>query len=143
VTIKQIYQNRKKRGLKMTTLVNEIGNLASFIGSLTVVGSTLLWIYNKFIGKPREKRREEEEEKKHKYTMKMIRKENEPLNESIQQLNEWLAESQADRKQLNKVTDEHTNTIDHHEKQLDNHNNRLIVLETKNGIPTYSIKKGE
>lgn len=127
----------------MTTLVNEIGNLASFIGSLTVVGSTLLWIYNKFIGKPREKRREEEEEKKHKYTMKMIRKENEPLNESIQQLNEWLAESQADRKQLNKVTDEHTNTIDHHEKQLDNHNNRLIVLETKNGIPTYSIKKGE
>jgi len=124
----------------MTTLVNEIGNLASFIGSLTVVGSTLLWIYNKFIGKPREKRREEEEEKKHKYTMKMIRKENEPLNESIQQLNEWLAESQADRKQLNKVTDEHTNTIDHHEKRLDNHNNRLIVLETKNGIPTYSKK---
>jgi len=124
----------------MTTLVNEMGDLASFIGSLTVVGSALLWIYNKFIGKPREKRREEEEDKKHKYTMKMIRKENEPLNESIQQLNEWLAESQADRKQLNKVTDEHTNTIDHHEKRLDNHNNRLIVLETKNGIPTYSKK---
>jgi len=127
----------------MTTLVNEMGDLASFIGSLTVVGSALLWIYNKFIGKPREKRRKEEEDKKHKYTMKMIRKENEPLNESIQQLNEWLAESQADRKQLNKVTDEHTNTIYHHEKQLDNHNNRLIVLETKNGIPTYSKKGGE
>ena len=124
----------------MEQLVNNMGNLASFIGSLTVVGGALLWIYNKFIARPREKRREREENKKHEQMMKVITKENEPLTHSIKQLNEWLSESKADRKKLNEIAVINSNTLKEHDEKLDNHHDRLIVLETKNGIRTYSYK---
>ena len=127
----------------MEQLVNEMGNIASFIGSLTVVGGALLWIYNKFIAKPREKRREQRQAKRHEHTMEVITKENEPLNESIKQLNEWLEESQADRKKLNEIAVTNSNTLKEHDERLDNHNDRLIVLETKTGIIHYSVERGE
>lgn len=127
----------------MEMIVNEVGNLASFIGSLTVVGSALLWIYNKFIAKPRELKREREEKIKHNQMMKIIIKENEPLNQSIKQLNQWLSESQADRKQLNKIAEKNIKALDDHEERLDNHNDRLIILETKNGVHTVTYKGGE
>ena len=41
-----------------------VGNMATFVGSLTVVGGALLWVYNHSIAKPREKRRKEEKNKK-------------------------------------------------------------------------------
>lgn len=124
----------------MEQLVSEIGNIASFIGSLTVVGGALLWVYNKLIAKPREKRREREENKKHEQMMKIIIRESEPLNNSIKQLNEWLSESKTDRKKLNEIAVINSNTLKEHDERLDNHNDRLIVLETKNGIRTYSYK---
>jgi len=125
----------------MDLIINKIGNLASLIGSLTVVGSALLWIYNRFIGKPRELKRERNEQRKHQQTMDMIIKENKPLNESIKQLNKWLSESQADRKQLNKIAEKNIQQLDNHEKRLDNHNDRLIILETKNGIQTFKYER--
>jgi len=129
----------------MEEIVENIGTLASFIGSLTVVGSALIWIYNKFIGAPRERKREQEEEKRHKRMIKVVTKENEPLVKSIENLNKWIEESRHDRENLNKVTDEHTLTIGDHEERLDEHNGRLIALETKNGITTvkYREKHGE
>lgn len=129
----------------MEEIVENIGTLASFIGSLTVVGSALIWIYNKFIGAPRERRREEEEEKRHKRMIKVVTKENEPLVKSIENLNKWIEESRHDRENLNKVTDEHTLTLGDHEERLDEHNGRLIALETRNGITTvqYREKHGE
>ena len=48
----------------MEVIVTNIGTLASLIGSLTVVGSALIWIYNKFIGEPRERKREREAKKR-------------------------------------------------------------------------------
>ena len=48
----------------MEVIVTNIGTLASLIGSLTVVGSALIWIYNKFIGEPREHKRREEARKR-------------------------------------------------------------------------------
>ena len=124
----------------MEQLVSEIGNIASFIGSLTVVGGALLWVYNKLIAKPREKRREREENKKHEQMMKIIIRESEPLNNSIKQLNEWLLESKTDRKKLNEIAEHNLKTLKEHDDRLDHHNDRLIVLETKNGIRTYSYK---
>ena len=44
----------------MSDLVANVGILASLIGSLTVVGGALLWVYTRFIGAPREKRRAKE-----------------------------------------------------------------------------------
>lgn len=126
----------------MIDLVNELGNIASLIGSLTVVGSALMWIYNKFISAPREKKRQKEADERQKKMLELITEKNEPLNQAIENLNQLLAESQADRQQLNKIAESNTKTINNHEKRLDNHNDRLIVLETKNGVRKVTYREG-
>ena len=127
---------------KMSDIIANVGSLASFIGSLTVVGGALLWMYNKFIGAPREKRREKESTKRQAQMIELITEKNEPLNLAIENLNLLLAESQVDRQQLNRVANENTDMIVVHEERLDNHNDRLIVLETKNGVRTVSYREG-
>ena len=126
----------------MSEITAHVGSLASFIGSLTVVGGALMWIYNKFISAPREKRRQRESDKRQRAMIELITEKNKPLNESIQGLNDLLAESQADRKQLNQIAKTNTKMLGNHERRLDNHNDRLIVLETKNGIKRVTYKEG-
>jgi len=126
----------------MIDLVNELGNIASLIGSLTVVGSALMWIYNKFISAPREKRRQKEADERQKEMLVLITEKNEPLNQAIENLNQLLAESQADRKKLNHIAETNTEIIENHEKRLDSHNERLIVLETKNGVRKVTYREG-
>lgn len=123
----------------MGEVINSTGAIASFIGSLTVVGGALIWIYNKFIGTPREKRRQKEETKRLALIVDIVTKENKPLNEAIKQLTEWLNESKKDRENLNRIAKENKQLIQDHEKRLDRHHDRLIVLETKNDI---KLKKG-
>ena len=127
----------------MSDIIEHVGSLASFIGSLTVVGGALMWIYNKFISAPREKRRQIESDKRQRAMIELITEKNKPLNDSIQGLNELLAESQSDRKKLNQIAEANTEIIKDHEKRIDNHNERLIVLETKNGIQKIVYKEGE
>lgn len=126
----------------MSDIIEHVGSLASFIGSLTVVGGALMWIYNKLISAPREKRRQEEAEKRQRDMIELITEKNKPLNESIQGLNELLAESQSDRKKLNHIAEANTEMIKNHEGRLDNHNMRLTVLETKNGIQKIVYREG-
>ena len=118
----------------MPEIITHVGSLASFIGSLTVVGGALMWVYYKFISAPREARRQREAEKRQRDMIELITDKNKPLNDSIQRLNDLLAESQQDRKKLNHIAEENTDILERHEDRLDNHNERLIVLETKNGI---------
>ena len=125
----------------MPVIVEHVGIIASFIGSLTVVGGALLWIYNKFISAPREKKRRIEADKRQRDMIELITESNEPLNESIQALNDLLAESQLDRKKLNHIAEANTKMIEDHEERIDNHNERLIVLETKNGIQRITYRE--
>ena len=126
----------------MSVIIEHVGSLASFIGSLTVVGGALMWIYNKFISAPREKRRQMESDKRQRDMIELITEKNKPLNESIQGLNELLAESQLDRKKLNHIAEENTEIIKDHEERLDDHNVRLTVLETENGIKKVIYREG-
>lgn len=126
----------------MSDFINQIGNLASFIGSLTVVGGALMWIYNKFIGEKREKRREKEADERQKNMIELITQKNEPLNQAIENLNKLLAESQSDRKQLNKIAETNTKMIGEHEERLDKHNERLIILETRDGVRKVTYREG-
>ena len=126
----------------MSVIVEHVGFLASFIGSLTVVGGALLWIYNRFISAPREKRRQREANKRQREMIELITDKNKPLNDAIQRLNDLLAESQLDRKNLNKIAEVNTEIIKEHDDILDNHNVRLTVLETKNGIKKVVYKEG-
>ena len=126
----------------MSDIIEHVGSLASFIGSLTVVGGALMWMYNKFISAPREKRRQTEADKRQRDMIELITEKNKPLNESIQGLNELLAESQSDREKLNQIAVANTEMIENHEDRIDNHNERLIVLETKNGIQKIAYREG-
>ena len=126
----------------MPDIIAHVGSLASFIGSLTVVGGALMWMYNKFVSAPREKRRQMEDDRRQRDMIKLITEKNEPLNESIKRLNELLVESQLDRKKLNDIAEANINMIKNHEERIDNHNERLIVLETKNGIQKITYREG-
>ena len=126
----------------MSALIEHMGSLASFIGSLTVVGGALMWIYNKFISAPREKKRRREAEERQKRMIELITKKNEPLNQSIGHLNELLSESQMDRKRLNQIAENNTKMLENHEERLDGHNERLIVLEVKNGVRKVTYQEG-
>ena len=124
----------------MLGVFEQVGSIASFIGSLTVVGGALMWIYNKFVAIPREKKRQKEAERRQKDMINLITERNEPLNEAIQSMTEMISESKLDRQQLNRIAKANTQIIEVHEERLDNHNDRLIVLETKNGIQTIVYK---
>ena len=126
----------------MSDIIEHVGSLASFIGSLTVVGGALMWIYNKFISAPREKRRQMESDKRQRDMIELITEKNKPLNDSIQGLNELLAESQSDRQQLNQIAKVNTEMIENHEERIDDHNVRLTVLETENGIKKVIYREG-
>ena len=125
----------------MNVLAEHLGFIASLIGSLTVVGSALLWIYNKFISHPREKKRLREEEKRQDMLLELITRENRPMNTAIQQLTKLLDESKMDRIKLNDLSSRNTKMLIEHDDTLTEHNNRLIVLETKNGISEYRYKE--
>ena len=127
----------------MNVLAEHLGFIASLIGSLTVVGSALLWIYNKFISHPREKKRLREEEKRQDMLLELITRENRPMNTAIQQLTKLLDDSKQDRLKLNDLAGRNTKMLLEHDDTLTEHNNRLIVLETKNGISEYRYKKGD
>ena len=126
----------------MSDIIEHVGSLASFIGSLTVVGGALMWMYNKFISAPREKKRQRESDKRQRDMIELITEKNKPLNESIQGLNELLAESQSDRQQLNQIAKVNTEMIENHEERIDDHNVRLTVLETENGIKKVIYREG-
>lgn len=126
----------------MNVLAEHLGFIASLIGSFTVVGSALLWIYTKTIANPRERRRERENIKRQRQMITMITKENKPLNDSINTLSDVLEESIRERKKLNDLASRNTKIIMDHDDTLKEHNNRLIVLETKNGVSEYRYEKG-
>ena len=127
----------------MNVLAEHLGFIASLIGSLTVVGSALIWVYNKFISHPREQKRLREEEKRQDMLLELITRENRPMNTAIEQLTKLLDESSQDRIKLNDLASRNTKMLLEHDDTLTEHNNRLIVLETKNGISEYRYTKGD
>lgn len=137
----------------MSALIEHVGSLASFIGSLTVVGGALLWVYHKFIGDPREKRkleiRAKEDEERYKKVLDLVTNENKPLVDSLEKLNDWLQESTEDRKQLNTITKQHTELIASNsklislnDKRLDRHGDRILILEVQSGLKSTDALKG-
>ena len=125
----------------MNEVVTHLGWLASLVGSLTVVGSALIWIYNKFIANPREKKRLREEDKRQDMLLELITRKNQPMNNAIQQLTKLLEDSIQDRMKLNELADRNSKIIMDHDDTLTEHNNRLIILETKNGVSEYRYKE--
>lgn len=122
--------------------------VAGAITSVTIIGAFLVKVVDKIIIKPMDKRkadrakeveldRQQFEEK----LLESVESNQKPLSESIDRLNELLAESQRDRVHLHKIADVNVKAIGKHEERLDLHNDRLIVLEVKNGVRTVAYKE--
>ena len=131
----------------MEALVTSIGEFASLISASIVIGGALMWIYNLFIGKPREDKREREAKKRQEEMIMLITERNKPLNESIQGLLDFSEASSKDRELLHRVADEQTlkigeygEELKNHERRLDDHDDRILILETKNGITKVTRK---
>ena len=122
--------------------------VAGTITSVTIIGAFLVKVVDKIIIKPMDKRkadrakeveldRQQFEEK----LLESVESNQKPLSESIDKLNQLLAESQRDRVSLHKIADVNVKAIGKHEERLDLHNDRLIVLEVKNGVRTVAYKE--
>src|SRR5574344_764324 len=113
--------------------------VAGTITSITIIGTFLVKGVDKIIVKPMDKRKaeraKEAEIDRQKFEEKLLERvevNQQPLKESIDRLNDLLEESQRDRKILHQIADVNSREIEEHEYRLDNHNDRLIVLEAKN-----------
>lgn len=121
-------------------IFDNVASLAGFIGSLTVIGSALIWVYKKLIAGPKEKRdvkRAEIENAKFREAIK-------PTAEAVEQISRSLAYQESRDQKLQEIADRNVKLLAKHEDRLDRHNERLIVLETRNGITrTYhEVYKG-
>ena len=124
--------------------------VAGTITSVTIIGAFLVKVVDKIIIKPMEKRRAErakvvalDRQQFEETLLERVETNQEPLADSIRRLNELLDDSQRDRKALHKIADVNVKAIGKHEERLDNHNDRLIVLEVKNGVRTVTYKEEE
>ena len=122
--------------------------VAGAITSITIIGTFLVKIVDKIIVKPMDKRKAErakeaelDRQKFEEGLLERVEVNQQPLKESIDRLNKLLDESQRDRENLHKIAEVHVETIREHEERLDSHNDRLIVLEVKNGVRTVTYKE--
>lgn len=107
--------------------------IAGLIGSITVIGSALIWVYKQLIARPKERRdaiRVEKENEK-------FRKAMQPTVDAVEQISRGLAYQESRDEKLQQIADSNVKLLEKHENRLDLHEQRIIVLETKNGIPVY------
>lgn len=63
--------------------------------------------------------------------LKIARKQTEPIREMLEKIREITIDSEYDRRHLNQVTRENADKLCKHENRLDDHAERIIVLEAK------------
>ena len=122
--------------------------VAGTITSITIIGAFLVKVVDKIIIKPMEKRKadrakevESDRQKFEENLLDRVETNQQPLSESIDRLNKLLEELQRDNTGLHKIADVNVRAIGEHEERLDSHNDRLIVLEVKNGVRTVAYKE--
>lgn len=125
----------------MSQITLTLGEIAALIGSLTVIGGALMWLYKKVIADPREKRRLKNEDERYKKMLEVATSQDEPLSHAIEQLTEWLDESKDDRKSIHKLLEQqsvlirqNSDMLSAQDSRLDNHNERILVLEVSGGF---------
>lgn len=115
--------------MNLDSIASNLQQIAGLIGSLTVVGSALIWVYNKFIGRPREKKRLEHEEKQQKI-----------LTDALKPINQFIEESRSDRKALNQIAIENKVHLKEHDVKIAEMDDRLIIVETLQGVDGQTRK---
>lgn len=133
----------------MEELLTYVAQTASFITQMSVIGTLLIWVYNKFIGDPKEKRRLEEADRRAKERDDYMAEALSPITTALNEFNDFSKSSAADRLKLWEETQELKNATKILDKTSDDHEIRLVKVETtldaQNGSRTvrYVEKYGE
>ena len=129
-------------------MIEWLAVVAGTITSVMIIGTFLVKVVDKIIIKPMDKRKadrakevELDRQRFEQTLLERVEANQQPLSESIDRLNELLAESQRDRVNLHKIAEVNVEAIGEHEERLDLHNERLIVLEVKNGVRKLAYKE--
>lgn len=93
-------------------MADYLKELATLIGSLTTIGGALMYLYNRFVGKPRERRRMEEADRRARERDEYLAMLLDPLRKSIDDLNRQLEGSKRDTDTLKLVAEKNTLRID-------------------------------
>lgn len=128
------------------TLIDNVGLIASLFLSLSTISAGLMWAYNFFIGEPKERKRREAEKEYQDKMLKITQEQTEPIYHLIDKIDASIEansrlfetrinESEADRKNLNNIAETNSKLLEKHDKALDNHEGRLIRVETYLDIP--------
>jgi len=120
-------------------IFDNLASVAGLIGSVTVIGSALIWVYKQVIARPKEKRDAHRAERENAKFREAIR----PTAEAVEQISRSLAYQESRDQKLQEIADRNVKLLEKHENRLDLHEHRIIVLETKNGIPVYYNKESE
>lgn len=120
-------------------IFDNLASVAGLIGSVTVIGSALIWVYKQIIARPKEKRDAQRAERENAKFREAIK----PTAEAVEQISRSLAYQESRDQKLQEIADRNVKLLEKHENRLDLHEHRIIVLETKNGIPVYYNKESE
>lgn len=104
--------------------------VAALIGGLTTIGAALMWVYQKTIGKAKERR----DAARDQILQDAIKQNNKPLLETLDKLNESMRERERHDDKLDEIAEKNVELLNKHDEQLYEHNGRLIVVETTLGI---------
>ncbi len=125
--------------MDFTIIFDNAAILAGFIGSVTVIGGALIWFYKQLVARPKEKRDAKRAERENAKFREAIK----PTAEAVEQISRSLAYQESRDQKLQEIADRNVKLLEKHENRLDLHEHRIIVLETKNGIPVYYNKESE
>lgn len=114
----------------MEELFTSIQSASLFIGSLTVIGSALMWVYQKTIGKARERR----EEERNRLLREKIDASNAPLIFTLNKLSKEMESREHHANKLDDIAAINSQLLKNHNERLDKHHERLVILEVKNNV---------
>lgn len=135
-------------------LADNLGVIASIIGSVVAIGTALIWVAKKIYLEPKDRRREAQDRERQRRMEQVAEERNKPLRETLDKLNsaindmtlmfqEFQGDSSRDRENLNKIADQNIITLGDHERQLKDHEQRIFVLEASGGKVTYREHYGK
>ncbi|WP_423189414.1 hypothetical protein ACO1PF_00435 [Alkalibacterium sp. f15] len=116
--------------MSLDILFGNVQSFAAFVLAVTTIGGSLMWVYQKTIGKAKEKRMEEES----KLLREKMDESNKPLIETLNRLNKSMDERIRHDDKLDDIADQNIELLKKHNDRLDDHHERLVVLEVKNDI---------
>lgn len=130
----------------MSNLVNTLTIIAGIVTSLSIIfGFFIKYFYEPWERRKaqaveeRQKERLEQEKRYHDKMIEVSKEQNQPILEFIEKMQEFMLHSNYDRKNLNSIAERNSKTLEEHDAILDNHTERLIVLESQRDGITQTV----